>query len=90
MADLSGGWLILGWCYGFEIWDGVDGFEICGCVDLSGCLLFFLKVTLVDVGLYRWWLVDVVTIGGHCCDSGGCAIVVNGDDMEEIIYYFNV
>ena len=56
MADLSGGWLILGWCYGFEIWDGADGFEICGCVDLSGCLLFFLKVTLVDVGLCRWWI----------------------------------
>ena len=59
-------------------------------ISLVVFFFFFVKVTLVDVGLYRWWLVDVVTIGGHCCDSGGCAIVVNGDDMEEIIYYFNV
>ena len=33
LVNLSGGWLILGWCCGFEIWDGAYGFEICGCVD---------------------------------------------------------
>ena len=44
MANLSGGWLILGWCCGFEIWDGADGFEICGCADLSGCFVLFCFV----------------------------------------------
>ena len=71
MANLSDGWLILGWCYGFEFWDGADGFEICGCANLFGCVCvcvcFFFKVGLVDVGLCRWWLVGVVAIGGHCC-----------------------
>ena len=93
MANLSGGWLILGWCCGFKIWDGADGFEICGCADLSGFILFyyFFKVALVDVGLCWWWLVGVVAIGGRCCGNGGCAVVVvDGDDREEIIYYFNV
>ena len=99
LVNLSCGWLILGWCCGFEIWDGADGFEICGCVDLSGCVcvcvcvcvFFFFKVPLVDVGLCRWWLVGVVAVGGRCCGSGECAIVVvDGDYMEEIIYYFNV
>ena len=54
-------------------------------------LFFFFKVALVDVGLCRWWLVDVVAVGGRCCGSGGCAVVVvDSDDREEIIYYFNV
>ena len=94
MANLSGGWLILGWCCGFEFWDGADGFEICGCANLFGCVCvcvcFFFKVALVDVGLCQWWLVGVVAVGGHCCSNGGCAIVVDGDDREKIIYYFNV
>ena len=52
---------------------------------------FFLKLGLVDVGLCRWWLVNVVAVGGRCCGNGGCVIVVvNGDDRKEIIYYFNV
>ena len=60
---------------------------VCVCV----CVFFFFKVPLVDVGLCRWWLVGVVAVGGRCCDSGGCAIVVvDGDYKEEIIYYFNV
>ena len=85
----------MGWCCGFEIWDGADGFEICGCADLSSCVfsffLFFLKVALVEVGLCQWWLAGVVAVGSRCCSSGGCAIVVaDGDDREEIIYYFNV
>ena len=41
LVNLSRGWLILGWCCGFEIWDGANGFEICGCADLSGCGIFF-------------------------------------------------
>ena len=105
LATISSWFGILGWCCGFEIWDGVDGFEICGCVDLFGCgffffffffnflfyfILFFFKVALVDVGLCWWWLVGVVAIGGRCCGNGGCAVVVDGDDREEIIYYFNV
>ena len=53
LVNLSGGWLILGWCCGFEIWDGADRFEICGYANLSG-FFFFLKVALVDVGLCRW------------------------------------
>ena len=77
----------MGWCCGFEIWNGADGFEICGCADLFGCVLFlffiFFKVALVDVGLFRWWLASVVAVGGHCCGSGGCAIVVvDGDDRK--------
>ena len=36
-------------------------------------------------------MVSVVAVGGHCCGSGGCAVVVvDGDDREEIIYNFNV
>ena len=58
----------------------VVGFFVC----------FYFKVALVDVGLCRWWLVGVVAVGGHCCSNGGCAIVVDGDDREKIIYYFNV
>ena len=54
LVNLSGGWLILGWCRGFEIWDGADRFEICGCADLSVFFFFFLKVALVDMGLCRW------------------------------------
>ena len=91
----------MGWCCGFEIWDGADGFEICGYVDLSGCVcvnvcvfyfIYFFKVALVDVGLCRWWLVGVVVVVGGCCsNSGGCVVVVvDGDNREEIIYYFNV
>ena len=54
-------------------------------------LIFYFKVALVDVGLCRWWLVGVVAVGGRCCGSGGCAIVVvDGGYREEIIYYFNV
>ena len=60
------------------------------CVCVCVCFFFF-KVALVDVGLCRWWLVGVVAVGGRCCGSGGCAIVVvDGDYKEEIIYYFNV
>ena len=45
----------------------------------------------MDMGLCRWWLANVVAIGGRCYGSGGCAIVVvDGDDREEIIYYFNM
>ena len=54
LVNLSGGWLILGWCCGFEIWDGADRFEICGCADFSVFFFFFLKVALVDMGLCRW------------------------------------
>ena len=43
LVNLSRGWLILGWCCGFEIWNGADGFEICGCADLFGCGFFFLN-----------------------------------------------
>ena len=61
-------------------------------ISLVVCMcVFFFKVALVDVGLCRWWLVGVVAVGGRCCGSGGCAIiVVDGDYKEEIIYYFNV
>ena len=57
------------------------------------------QVMVWVVGMAAWWVtatwvvarwVASVVVGGFCCDSGGCAIVVNGDDMEEIIYYFNV
>ena len=54
LVNLSRGWLILGWCCGFEIWDGANGFKICGWADLSGFFFFFFfsfKVVLVDVGL---------------------------------------
>ena len=54
------------------------------------CVCFFFKVALVDVGLCQWWLVGVIAVGGHCCSNGGCAIVVDVDDREKIIYYFNV
>ena len=47
LVNLSGGWLILGWCCGFEIWDGADRFEICGCADLS--VFFFFQ-------RWRWWM----------------------------------
>ena len=47
LVNLSRGWLILGWCCGFEIWDGADGFEICGCADLS-VFFFFLR--------WHWWM----------------------------------
>ena len=28
----------LGWCCGFEIWDGANGFEICGCGQWCGAV----------------------------------------------------
>ena len=78
MANLSDGWLILGFVV----------------VPISLVVFLFLfllfKVTLVDVGLCRWWLVGVV-VGGRCCGSGGYAVViVDGDNRKTIIYYFNV
>ena len=27
-----------------------------------------------------------MVVGGYCCGSGGCAVVVDGDNREEIIY----
>ena len=61
-------------------------------VPISQVVFYFIffKVALVDVGLCRWWLVGVVAVAGRCCDNGGCVIVVvDGNDREEIIYYFN-
>ena len=77
MANLSDGWLILGFVV----------------VPISLIVFLFLlfKVALMDVGLCRRWLVGVVVVGGRCCGSGGCAVVVvDGDNRKAIIYYFNV
>ena len=79
MANLSDGWLILGFVV----------------VPISLVVFLFLfllfKVALVDVGLCRWWLVGCVVVGGRCCGSGGCiVVVVDGDNRKAIIYYFNV
>ena len=62
LVNLGRGWLILGWCCGFEIWDGADGFEICGCADLSGCVcvFFFLR--------WRWWM--------WVCAGGGWSVLL--------------
>ena len=63
LANLSGGWLILGWCCGFEFWDGADGFEICGCANLFGCVcvcVFFLR--------WRWWM--------WVCAGGGWSVLL--------------
>ena len=59
LVNLSGGWLILGWCCGFEIWDGADRFEICGCADLSFFFFFFKG----GVGGYGF----VPVVNGRCC-----------------------
>ena len=39
-----------------------------------------------------WVCADVVAVGGRCYGSGGCVVVVvvDGDNRDEIIYYFNV
>ena len=66
LVNLSRGWLILGWCCGFEIWDGADGFEICGCANLSGCVcvcvcfFFFLR--------WHWWM--------WVCAGGGWSVLL--------------
>ena len=68
------------------------------------CLTWVLLLGLFDlmwvlllgiVGGCGFVLVGVVVamvVGGYCCGSGGCAIVVVGvgNEREEIIYYFNV
>ena len=61
LANLSGGWLILGFVVMPISLDFFFNF-----------LIFIFKVALVDVGLCRWWLVGVVPVGGQwwmcrCC-----------------------
>ena len=52
---------------------------------------FFFKVALVDVGLCRWWL--SVLLRQWILVTSSCVvdvIVVDDDNGENIIYYFNV
>ena len=39
-------------------------------------------------------VVAVAVVSGYCCGSGGCAVVVidvvDCDEREDIIYYFNM
>ena len=58
---------------------------VCVCV----CFLFIYYFFFL-----RRWLVGVVgavVVDGCFCGNGGCAVVVvDGDERENIIYYFNV
>ena len=65
------------------------GCEICGYIMFVE-FFFFLVVAVADIGgwflIYRsgWWLWAVVV------DLQVWDVVDDGDDREEIIYYFNV
>ena len=65
LANLSSGWLILGCCCGFKIWDGADGFEICGCVDLSRFIFIFIILFFLR---WRWWI--------WVCAGGGWSVLL--------------
>ena len=65
-----------------------------GMVSFTGFFFLFIYF-LSGFGGCGFVLVSVVAamvVGGYCCDSGGCAIVVVGvgNEREKIIYYFNV